>query len=53
MMICTRKTGVLAAVTADSSDWPKTPTMKVSTNPRDVVTRFCRMIGRASIHVCL
>ena len=53
MMTCTRYTGVLAAVTADSSDWPSRPTMKVSTKPREVVMRFCSMMGRASCHVCL
>ena len=40
--------GVLAAVTADSSFCPSIPTMKVSTNPREVVMRFCRISGRAS-----
>ena len=47
MMICTRNTGVLAAVTADSSSCPSSPTIKVSTKPREVVIRFCRIRGRA------
>ena len=47
MMICTRKTGGLAAVTADSSSCPSSPTMKVSTKPREVVMRFCKTSGRA------
>ena len=48
MMICTRKMGVLAAVTAESSLLPSRPTMKVSTKPREVVTRFCKISGSAN-----
>ena len=32
--------GALAAVTAESWSLPSSPTMKVSTKPRDVVMRF-------------
>ena len=48
MMTCTRKIGVFAAVTAESWSLPSRPTMNVSTKPREVVMRFCRMMGSAS-----
>ena len=43
----TTKMGVLALVTPASGPSPSIPTMKVSTSAREVVTRFCKMIGRA------
>ena len=49
-MTCSKKTGELAAVTAESSAWPRRPTMKVSTKPRDVVMRFWKIKGRDSAH---
>ena len=48
MMTWTRKMGEFAAVTAESSLFPSNPTMKVSTKPREVVMRFCKIRGRAS-----
>ena len=44
------KMGTLAAVTAAISALPRRPTMKVSAKPREVVMRFCRMMGRLSRH---
>ena len=51
--ICSTYTGELAAVTAESSVWPRRPTMKVSTKPKEVVMRFWRMRGRARDHTRL
>ena len=44
------KMGTLAAVTAAISALPSRPTMKVSAKPRDVVIRFCKMMGRDRTH---
>ena len=43
-------TGTLAAVTAAISAFPSRPTMNVSANPRDVVIRFCNIMGKDNSH---
>lgn len=43
------KTGTLASVTAARGASPSAPTMKVSISPSEVVIRFWRMIGTASV----
>ena len=52
-MTWSKKTGELAAVTAESSVWPRRPTMKVSTKPKEVVMRFWRIRGRDKAHTRL
>jgi len=46
-------TGMLAVVTAAKGVSPSIPTIRVSTRPRDVVTRFCRIMGMARITTSL
>ena len=48
MTIWMMNTGTLAAVTAAISALPRSPTMKVSAKPREVVMMFCRMMGAES-----
>ena len=49
----TTKMGMLARVTAAMGASPSIPTMKVSSRPRELVIRFCRMMGMARVTTSL